>query len=209
MHTQSATDEGLVKSVLKGDEIAFSQLYERYRRPIYAAAYRIIRNPEDARDATQEIAFKVYKSLHQWDVTKSKLSSWIHKIAVNHSIDCHRVRRRCRESQFPENSSHPDAHFDIPDRSARSPLKEMESKDQVDALLRYAGTLPTPQRQIFIHRYFDGRKLEEIAEVEHCNLGTVKSSLHRATYALREFLQKYSYKNNILQRQSEAPRVGQ
>ena len=209
MHSQSTTDEKLVKSVLKGDELAFSQLYERYRRPIYSAAYRIIRNPEDARDATQEIAFKVYKSLHQWDVTKSKLSSWIHKIAVNHSIDCHRVRQRYKEFQFPEDSSNPNAHFDIPDRSVRSPLREMESKDQVDAILQYAGTLPAPHRQIFIDRYFDGRKLDEIAEIEHCNLGTVKSSLHRATHAVREFLKKYSYKSNILRPQSEPQGVGQ
>ena len=104
MQTQSVTDEGLVKSVLRGDENAFSQLYERYRRPIYSAAYRIIQNSEDAQDATQEIAFKLYRSLSQWNVQKSKLSSWIYKMAANHSIDCYRVRCRRPESQLPENS---------------------------------------------------------------------------------------------------------
>jgi RNA polymerase sigma-70 factor (ECF subfamily) len=208
MHTQSTTDERLVQSVLKGDEIAFSQLYERYRRPIYSAAYRIIQNPEDARDATQEIAVKLYKSLHQWDVNKSKLSSWIHRIAVNHSIDCHRMRRRRKESQLPENGSSQETHCDIPDGSARLPLKEMENKEQVDAVLQYALTLPTPHKQIFIDRYFEDRKLEEIAEIEHCSLGTVKSSLHRATRAVRHFLQKCSYKSNILQPQSEPCKIG-
>jgi RNA polymerase sigma factor (sigma-70 family) len=190
MHAQSSTDEGLVKSVLGGDEIAFSQLYERYRQPIYSAAYRIIQNPEDAKDATQEIAFKLYRSLHRWNIQKSKLSTWIYKMAVNHSIDCHRVRRRRKESQLPENSSDQDWHFDIPDCSARSPLKEIENKEQVDAVLQCAGTLPDLQRQIFIGRYFDESKLEEIAEIEHCSLGTVKSSLHRATHTVRHFLRK-------------------
>jgi RNA polymerase sigma-70 factor (ECF subfamily) len=190
MHAQSSTDEGLVESVLRGDDIAFSQLYKRYWQPIYSAAYRIIRNPEDARDATQEIAFKLYRSLHQWDVQKAKLSTWIYKMAVNHSIDCHRMRRRRKESQLPENSSDQDLRFDIPDCSARSPLNEIENKEQIDAVLQCAGTLPDLQKQIFIDRYFDERKLEEIAEIEHCSIGTVKSSLHRATHAVRHFMQK-------------------
>ena len=112
-------------------------------------------------------------------------------MAVNHSIDCHRVRRRRKESQLPEKSSDQDSRFDIPDCSARSPLNEIENKEQVDAVWQYAGTLPELQRQIFVGRYLDGRKLEEIAETEHCNLGTVKSSLHRATRAARHFLRKY------------------
>lgn len=189
MLPQSSTDEGLVKSVLRGDQVAFSQLFERYRRPIYSAAYRIIKNPEDAKDATQEIAFKLYRSLHQWDIQKSKLSTWIYKMAVNHSIDCHRVRRRRKESQLPDDSDQ-DSRFDIPDCSAPSPLNEIENKEQVEEVLQYAGTLPDRQRQIFVGRYFDERKLEEIAEMEHCSLGTVKSSLHRATQAVRHFLRK-------------------
>jgi RNA polymerase sigma-70 factor, ECF subfamily len=188
MHTQLSTDEGLVASALCGDEVAFSQLYARYRQPIYSAVYRIIQNREDAQDAAQEIALKLYRSLHRWDAQKSKLSSWIHTMAVNHSIDCHRVRRRRKEFQFPENSSDQDRCFDIPDCSARSALNEIESREQVDAIRRCAEALPDLQRQVFLDRFFDERRLEEIAEIEDCSLGTVKSSLHRATGAVRRFL---------------------
>jgi RNA polymerase sigma-70 factor (ECF subfamily) len=190
MHTQSLTDEGLVKSVLKGDEDAFSQLYERYRRPIYSAAYRIIRNSEDAQDATQEIAFKLYRCLHQWDVQKSKLSTWIYKMAANHSIDCYRVRCRRAESQLPEISSDLPSHLTTRDCSSRSPFTDIKNKEDVDTVLQFAGTLPDQQRQIFIHRYFHERKLEEIARIERCSLGTVKSSLHRATHTMRRILRK-------------------
>ena len=110
----------------------------------------------------QEIAFKLYKSLHHWDVQKSKLSTWIYKMTVNHSIDCHRVRRRRKESQLPEYNSDQDSRFDVPDCSTRSPFNEIENKERVDAVLRYAGTLPDLQRQVFIARYIDERKLEEI-----------------------------------------------
>jgi len=190
MNVQPLTDEGLVQSVLKGDESAFSQLYERYWQLIYWAAYRIIQNPEDAQDATQDIALKLYKSLHQWDVQKSKLSSWIYKMAVNHSIDCYRVRRRRKEFQLPKNNSDHGSHLPVPDRSARSPFREIENKEKVNAVLQYAGTLSEFHRRVFIDRYFHECKLEEIAIIEHCNLGTVKSSLHRATHAVRHFLRK-------------------
>jgi RNA polymerase sigma factor (sigma-70 family) len=190
MNTQSVTDEGLVKNILSGDENAFSQLYERYRRPIYSAAYRIIQNSEDAQDATQEIAFKLYRSLHKWDVQKSKLSNWIYKMAANHSIDCYRMRRRRMESPELENSYDPDSRIDIPDRSTQSPLNEIENREQVDAVLQHVRILPDLQRQIFIHRFFHERKIEEIAEIEHLSLGTVKSSLHRATYTVRGLLRK-------------------
>ena len=190
MNTQSSKDDELVKRVLRDDEIAFSQLYERYRMPIYLIAYRIVRNPEDAQDVTQEIAYKLYRSLHQWDVQKSKLSTWIYKMAVNHSIDCHRARRQRKESHLPANSSDEVSHFEIPDCSARSPISEIENKEQIDAVLQCAGTLPDLQGQIFIHRYFGERKLEEIADIVDCSLGTVKSALHRATYAVRHFLRR-------------------
>ncbi len=190
MHTQSSTDEGLVKGVLSGDEDAFSQLYERYRRPIYWAALRIIRNSEDAQDATQEIAFKLYRSLRQWDVQKSKLSTWIYEMATNHSIDCYRVRRRRAEFQLAELSSDKRSPLATRDCSSRSPLNDIKNKEEVDAVLQYARTLPDLQRQIFIHRYFHERKLEEIARIERCSLGTVKSSLHRATHTIRRMLRK-------------------
>jgi RNA polymerase sigma-70 factor (ECF subfamily) len=190
MHTQAVTDEGLVRSVLGGDESAFSLLYERYRRPIYSTAYRIIRNSEDAQDAAQEIAFKLYRSLHLWDVQRSNLSSWIYKMAANHSIDCYRARCRRTELPLPENGAdrllHPDASGDV----ASSPLHAVMRKENLKAILQCAGALPEVQRKIFIHRYVHERKLEEIARIERCRLGTVKSSLHRATETVRRFLRK-------------------
>ncbi|MBN1568175.1 MAG: RNA polymerase sigma factor [Acidobacteria bacterium] len=190
MQTQALTDEGLVQSILGGDGNAFSLLYERYRRPIYSAAYRIIRNSEDAQDATQEIAFKLYKSLHLWDVQKSKLSTWIYRIAANHSIDCYRARYRRMESPLFDGDSGRLLLSDTTDCSARSPFNAVKTREDVEAVLRCTGALPDLQRKIFIHRYFRGRKLEEIARIERCRLGTVKSALHRATDTVRRLMQK-------------------
>src|SRR5512145_3105576 len=138
MQTQPLSDEGLVKSALGGNEDAFSLLYERYRRSIYAAAYRIIKNSDDAQDAAQEIALKLYRRLHQWDVEKSKLSVWIYKIAANHSIDCYRARCRRMELLLPENGAHRLPLSDIADNTARSPFHAVKIKEEVDAVLQCA-----------------------------------------------------------------------
>jgi len=190
MHTQALTDEGLVRSVLGGDESAFTLLYERYRRPIYSTAYRIMRNSEDAQDAAQEIAFKLYRSLHLWDVQRSNLSSWIYKMAVNHSIDCHRARCRRAELPLPEGASGLLQHAGTSGDSAPSPLHAVLCKENLETILQCAGSLPEIQRKIFIHRYVHDRKLEEIARIERCRLGTVKSSLHRATKTVRRLFRK-------------------
>jgi RNA polymerase sigma-70 factor (ECF subfamily) len=188
MQALISSDEKLVENVLEGDETAFCKLYERYRHLIYSTAHRLLKNSEDAWDVTQEVTFKLYKSLHQWDVQKAKLSTWIYKMAVNHSIDYHRARCRRKESQFPEDISDPDSRFDVPDCSSRSAFKEIENKERLNAVLQCAWRLPAQQRRIFFDRYFDECKLEEIAEIERCSLGTVKSSLYRTTHSLRDFL---------------------
>jgi deoxyxylulose-5-phosphate synthase len=87
-------DEDLVEGTLGGDENAFSQLYERYRQPVYATAYRIIQSAEDARDATQEVFVKLYRSLRSWNPRKASFSTWIYRLASNHAIDCWRARNR-------------------------------------------------------------------------------------------------------------------
>ena len=183
-------DEILVKNILDGDDNAFTLLYERYRRSVYSAAYRIIRNHEETQDATQEIFTKLYRSLHIWDIHKSKLSTWIHRLASNHSIDCCRMRHRRAEFQLPENSNHGISSVHTPGYYAQSPYTDMKNKEEVDLVRHCVGKLPELQKKTFTQRYFHERKLVEIAEIERCKLATVKTSLHRATKAVRHVLMK-------------------
>jgi RNA polymerase sigma factor (sigma-70 family) len=90
---QMAFDEILVQNILDGSEGPFVVLYDRYRKQVYVVAYRILRHPEDAQDAMQEIFVKIHRSLHKWNAGKSRLATWIYRLAINHSIDCCRMRR--------------------------------------------------------------------------------------------------------------------
>ena len=188
--TSTISDEDLVESTLGGDEHAFSQLYERYRLPVYATACRIIQSAEDARDATQEIFVKLYRSLRSWNPGKASFSTWIYRLAANHAIDCWRARRRRRESQGPDESEERIAREYPLAEAIRSPYREVEGKQQLDAVRRCVDSLPELQKKVFVLRYFQELKLEQIAEMENCSLGTVKTSLFRATHAVRRVMRR-------------------
>jgi RNA polymerase sigma factor (sigma-70 family) len=189
MHS-SLSDEIIVKNILDGDENAFTQLYERYRLLIYSAAFRIIHDPEEAQDATQEIFLKLYRSLHKWNVQKAKLSTWIYRMAVNHSIDCRRVRFRRAESQLPENNAKLSFRQHSTGNSAGSPFKAIKNREEISLVRRCVENMPDLQKKTFMGRYFQELKLVEIAEMECRNLQAVKSSLYRATNAVRRALLK-------------------
>jgi RNA polymerase sigma-70 factor (ECF subfamily) len=186
----SISDEELVSRALGGEEDAFSHLYDRYRGPVYSTACRIIQNSEEALDATQEVFIKLYRSLKSWNPRRAKFSTWLYRLACNHAIDYWRARHRRAEFQLPDSPDRPVREHTI-DEAIRSPHQELGSKEEVDRIRRCAETLPELQKKIFILRYFEELKLEEIAEMENCSLGTVKTSLFRATQTMRRSLRRH------------------
>lgn len=188
MYNRSLSDERLVEAFLNGDEDAFTQLYERYRLRIYSIAFQIVRNPEEAQDAAQEIFIKLYRTIDKWDVRISKLSTWIHRLAVNHSIDHWRSRSRRAESQLSGDKSDFALEVNGTENFDCSPFVAAKNKEEISLIRSYIKKLPDLQKKTFIGRYFMELKLVEIAELENCNIGAVKSALHRATHAVRRFL---------------------
>ncbi len=189
--TSTLSDEDLVEDTLGGDENAFSELYDRYRHPVYSTAYRIIQNAEEAQDATQEIFIKVYRSLSVWTREKAKFSTWLFRLAANHAIDRWRARRRRPESQVPGDGGDDEWDEYRLGEAIRSPYQEIAGREQVDEIRRCVDRLPELQKKVFVLRYFDELKLEEIAEVENCSLGTVKTSLFRGTQTIRKALRRF------------------
>jgi len=99
------SDEELVERALNGEEDAFGQIFDRYRAPVYSTAYRIIQDPEAARDATQEIFVKIHRSLRNFDPRRARFSTWIYRLATNQAIDAWRSRRARGESQLPQEAA--------------------------------------------------------------------------------------------------------
>jgi RNA polymerase sigma-70 factor (ECF subfamily) len=184
------SDEDLVAKTLEGEEVAFSQLHDRYRQRIYSTVYRIVQDAAAAQDATQEVFIKLYKSLSDWNPRKAKFSTWLYRLAANHAIDCWRTRRR----RFEVPSSDTSDREYVPERSISdaifTPLGALERKEIVEQIRRCVDDLPELQKKVFLLRYFEDLKLEEIADMEACSLGTVKTSLFRATHSVRRALRR-------------------
>jgi RNA polymerase sigma-70 factor, ECF subfamily len=179
------SDEELVERSLKGEEEAFRHLYERYQRLVYTVAFRILQDPEEARDAMQDIFILVYRSLGFWSPQRARFSPWIHRMATNHAIDRWRSRRRRAELQMFEaledESKKPSCGW----AAIRSTENVLDQLDQSARVSRILDRLPELQKRFIVLRYCEGLKLREIAEKEGCNLGAVKSTLHRATETMR------------------------
>ena len=184
-------DEDLVQRWRGGEEEAFSQLYSRYRKRVFSTAYRIMRDPEDARDATQEIFLKVYRSLSCWDPDKSSLSTWLFRLASNHSIDCWRSRRRRLSTEKAGEPPETKVRVQAPCSFMRNPHGLLEAKEVAVIVKDYVDGLPELQRRFIILRYFRELSLEEIAALEGRSIGTVKGLLHRATRSVRRRLQNH------------------
>jgi RNA polymerase sigma-70 factor (ECF subfamily) len=183
-------DEDLVTRILGGEEDAFSQLYDRHRQRVYSTVYRIILDVGEAQDATQEVFIKLYRSLSEWNPRKAKFTTWLYRLAANHAIDCWRGRRRRLELP-PSSTSEWEVLGERPiGDGSPSPLGMLEGKEIVERIRRCVEDLPDLQKKVFLLRYFQDLKLEEIAEMEDCSLGTVKTSLFRATRTMRRALRR-------------------
>jgi len=181
-------DEDLVQRSRDGEEEAFSQLYARYRPKVFSTAYRIMRNSEDAQDATQEIFLKLYRALPTWDPDKSSLSTWLFRLATNHAIDCWRSKKRRLDAELGWEPADAVVFQGRSSSVMHNPHQLLEAKEAVGIAAQCVFGLPNLQRRFVILRYFGGLSLDEIALFEGRSIGTVKGLLHRATRSVRHRL---------------------
>ncbi len=172
-------EEGsLIAQSQRGDFDAFDRLVAAHEDRIYHAAYRITGNAEDARDAAQETFVKAFRALPRYR-HEAAFGTWLHRIAVNASLDI--VRRRPQAPPVPLEEVVLPAQTHNPDTEAER--HEVQRRVH-DALRRLA----PDHRVIVVLRDLQGLAYEEIAEVLRMPIGTVRSRLSRAREALRALL---------------------
>ena len=191
MENTQLEDRHLIERARDGDEPAFAELVRRFERPVFSLVYRLVRHRETAEDLAQEAFVKVYQNLDRFD-PKYKVSSWLFKIAHNHTID--HLRRRRLDTLSIEGSPYDDA-AEGGERSGitlasktETPDVEAEGHELGDAIEHAIGRLRPQYRTAVVLRHIEGRPYEEIAHVMDLPLGTVKTYLHRARAELQESL---------------------
>ena len=175
--------QGLMEGVARGDDEAFRALVERYQKRVYRLALSYLRRHDDALDVAQETFVRVYRARGTVQPHVDP-EGWLFKIAANLCIDQHRRRRRASEEPLPE----PESSSEIADGSAPDPLRLAMANERERALANALRALAPRQRMVFVLRHYQQLSLGEIASALECSVGTVKSSLHRATMKLRATL---------------------
>ena len=182
------TDEQLVELAVSKDAEAFGEIVGRWERKIFALCFGMLGREEDARDAAQETFIAAYKALGNFR-GEAKVSSWLHRIAVNQCLTVKR-RAKTRSEEFLEDETgEEDRVFVAPER--HSPQRRTE-EGQRHALVRQAVTsLPPELRQIVIMKEFEDMTFQEISDTLEIPLSTVKSRLYTALKQLRSKLERF------------------
>jgi len=184
------SDEVIVERALTGDAEAFGELVRRWERRIFALTYGILGREEDARDATQETFLAAFRNLRGFR-GEAKVSSWLHRIAVNQCISRQRRAKVRSESALEEENEA--GSFAAP--VSESPLRVVEGRQETLAVRRALNSLPLELRQIVVMKEFEELTFREIADVLDLPLSTVKSRLYTASKQLQMRLQKFESRN--------------
>ncbi|HET9528123.1 MAG TPA: sigma-70 family RNA polymerase sigma factor [Pyrinomonadaceae bacterium] len=192
----SGTDEIIVQRALTGDAEAFGEIVRRWERRIFALAYGMLGREDDARDATQETFLAAFRNLRGFR-GEAKVSSWLHRIAVNQCISRQRQAKVRSEAALEDEQEKDAAPFVTPVQY--SPARVVEGRQETVAVRRAINSLPIELRQVVIMKEFEELTFREIAEALDVPLSTVKSRLYTALKQLQMRLQKFEGRNQYEQ----------
>lgn len=183
-----APDQSLLEGLRTGDETAYETLLARFQQPVYTLVQRLIEDPSEASDVTQEVFLKVFRNVANFR-EQSSLKTWIYRIAVNEAHNRRRWFGRHRRSEVGlEAEQNGRTWIDHLSDEARSPYDLVLNEQRRQAIERALDGLNPVFRAAVVLRDQEELSYEEIADVLDVSLGTVKSRILRGREALRKAL---------------------
>jgi RNA polymerase sigma-70 factor (ECF subfamily) len=179
--TAFAEDIDFITRFKDGDVSGFEELVRKYQDKVYNLCRYMIQDTHDAQDAAQDVFLKAYRNLKAFK-TDASLYTWLYRIAVNTCLD---YKKKLRPEQVEDESVIADLASTEPSPEQRYQSKEIGQSIQV-ALQK----LPEQLRAAIVLKEIEDLSYEEIAQVLHTSIGTVKSRISRAREELRRLLQK-------------------
>jgi RNA polymerase sigma-70 factor (ECF subfamily) len=180
-----AIDAHLLTRVAAGDRAAFAEIYDRFSRPLYATAHRILNDATEAQDIVHDAFITLWEKASTFETTRGTAFSWALTLTRNRAID--RLRSRRRRSELLESSALSDLGLDE-NSSGPSADHSAATSDQATAVRAAVATLPADQQTALELAFFSGLTQEEIAARLHTPLGTVKARIRRGLLKLRDQL---------------------
>lgn len=164
----------------RGDVAALEVLFSIYGKRVFRVCQGILGNRADAEDATQEVFLRAFEQANLFS-GKSRYSSWLLRLTVNHTLNLAKVVRRHRGATLSSVAAET-----IP--GTDSPVRDAMGREQSDVLARMLMELPIDRRQVLVLREMEGLGYADIAEVLQVPVGTVTSRLIRGRQQLRTLL---------------------
>lgn len=187
---QPNPDSALVRGLKCGSQQSFDQLLERYQNPIYCFVYRLLDDPSEAPDVTQEVFLKVFRKIGNFR-EDSSLKTWIYRIAVHEASNRRRWFFRHRRLEIADgiHANGGKRGWELMIDPGETPFDSIERREVRMALEAALRELDERLRQAVILRDIENLRYDEIAEMLELSLGTVKSRILRGREALKKRLQ--------------------
>ena len=188
MDHKSATDVELVAASQAGDMLAFEELVARHRDKIYARAFSMMRNEEEAIDLAQEAWVKAWQRLKQFQ-GDSSFATWMTRIVINLCLDQLRRQKRTRAEsieQLDEELGGVERQMPVIATNPSEGLERSELRKRIDKAMNQ---LSYEHRTVLILHEFEEMEYKQIAKVMNCSIGTVMSRLFYARRRLASLLQ--------------------
>ena len=193
--TMSWTDEELVTRCVEGDTESFNALMQRWERPIYRLAYRLIGREDDARDVCQETFLRAFRGLKKFR-SEAKFSSWLYRIAINLCRDWVRRERRTPVVAAPED-------IDILDLAPADDTSEsiqdlVERRELGGVVAKAMKALSKEQRTAVVLKEYHGFTFQEISNLLDCPVGTIKTRVYHGLSQLRGEFRRLGLSNPLV-----------
>ncbi len=178
---EQRTDAELLAAHVAGDPTAFEEIVRRHRDRLWAVALRTTGDPEEAADALQDALISAFRRADQFR-GDSAVTTWLHRIVVNASLD--RLRRRAVRFAQPL----PDDNDDLPGAVVADPTDHLDRRMTQLVVTAALAELPDDQRNAVLLVDVEGWSVEEAARMLDCPEGTVKSRCFRGRAKLAKRL---------------------
>lgn len=181
------TDEQLVELAVTDNPDAFGVIVNRWERKIFALCYGMLSREDEAKDAAQETFIAAFRNLKNFR-GDAKVSSWLHRIAVNQCLTTKRRAKTRSESFLDDEEGAEDKVFVAPPNL--SPSKTTEQSERLQVVRQAVFSLPVDLRQVIVMKEFEDMTFQQISEMLDVPLSTVKSRLYTALKQLRMKLER-------------------
>lgn len=192
----SLSDAELIRLSREGDQAAFGELVKRHRDRVYGQVYKMLSNPDEALDLSQDVWVKAWTRLYQFQ-GDSPFTTWVTRIAINVCLDYHRKRQRRPEEDSIEELTEKSGEGSWTPVVEVDPQQELDRAERKTLILKALDQLSEEQRTVLELMYVKQSEYKEIAREMDCSIGTVMSRLFYGKKALGKIIKSILEKRGM------------